>query len=168
MCAPSSNCSHQSAHNTTSFVYVLLFPTRLLFLLDRPCRDGPPFTYFSRHFVPGYGHIVPAGTALPFTHFSRHFVPGYCHIVPAGTAHLSLIFPGTSYRATVTSSPAETVPHFNEKSFNLASNRWRSVSRVSAALLVSVAIATHRSINPSRSLISTYSASIRESGVQLW
>ena len=85
MCAPSSNCSHQSAHNTTLFLYVLLFP-RLLFLLDRPCRDGPPFTYFSRHFVPGYCHIVPAGTALPFTHFSRHFVPGYGQIVPAGTA----------------------------------------------------------------------------------
>jgi hypothetical protein len=114
----------------------------------------------------------------------------FSSIVPAGTAHLSLTFPGTSYRATLTSSrpgrptftyfsrhfvpgychivPAGTVPHFNEKSFNLASNRWRSVSRISAALLVSAAIATHRSINPSRSLISTYSASIRESGVQLW
>ena len=91
-------------------------------LSQRPCRDG-----------------------TTFTHFSRHFVPGYCHIVPAGTVY-----------------------HFNGKSFNLASKRWRSVSRVSAALLVSVAIATHRLINPSRSLISTYSASIRESGVQLW
>ena len=81
MCAPSSNCSHQSAHNTTSFVYVLLFP-----------RDS------------SFSSIVPAGTA----HLSLTF-PGTSYRATVtsslpGRHYLSLTFPGTSYRATVTSS----------------------------------------------------------------